>query len=40
MSYELKFDRANLSCFWAERIPTDVLTSKRWFPVNAGEKHL
>ena len=32
------FNEANLSCFLAEGISMDVLTSKHWFPVNAGKK--
>ena len=32
------FNKVDFPCFWAEGIPTDILTSKRWFPVNAGEK--
>ena len=32
------FDNVDFPCFWTEGIPTDVLTSKRWFPVNVGEE--
>ena len=32
------FDKANLSCLWVKGIPTDVLTSKGWYPVNTGKK--
>ena len=34
------FDKVDFSWFWAKRIPTDVLTSIRWVPVNAGEKSI
>ena len=34
----LSFYKVDFPSFWAEGIPTDVLPSKRWFPVNAGEK--
>ena len=32
------FYKVDFFSFWAKGILTDVLTSKRWFPVNAGEK--
>ena len=38
MPHEIKFDKIDFPSFWAKGIPTNVLTSKRWFPVNAGEK--